>query len=60
MFWDDCIEKTFYKHICENKNFIYLNGKNVRYTKTVQIVMGYLNKDPTNIIRLRRCLQKKT
>ena len=27
MLWDECIEKTFYKHICENDNFIYLNGK---------------------------------
>ena len=24
----------------------------------MQIVMDYLNKDPTNIARLRRCLQK--
>ena len=28
MLWDECIKKTFYKHICENDNFIYLNGKN--------------------------------
>ena len=27
MLWDECIEKTFYKHICENNNFIYLNSK---------------------------------
>ena len=26
MFWDECIEKTFYRHICENENFIYRNG----------------------------------
>ena len=51
MFWGACIEKIFYKHICENENFIYLNGKNVLYTKTGQVVMNYLNKDPTNIIR---------
>ena len=29
MLWDECIEKTFYKNICENDNFIYLNGKNL-------------------------------
>ena len=58
MFWDDCVEKTFYKHICENENFIYLNGKNVLYVKMAQIVMDYLNKDPTNIFPLKRCLQK--
>ena len=44
MLWDKCIEKTFYKHICENDNFIYLNGKNVLYSKTAQIVLDYLNK----------------
>ena len=57
-FWDDCVEKTFYKHISENENFIYLNGKNVLYVKTEQTVMDYLNKDPTNIFCLRGCLQK--
>ena len=46
MLWDECIEKTFYKHICENDNFIYLNSKNVLYSKTAQIVLDYLNKDP--------------
>ena len=45
MLWDECIEKTFYKHICEKVNFIYLNSKNVLYSKTAQIVLNYLNKD---------------
>ena len=57
MLWDERIKKTFYKHICENDNFIYLNGKNVLYSKTAQIVLGYLNKDASNIVRLRKCLQ---
>ena len=60
MFWDECIKKSFYKQICENENFIYLNGKNVLYTKTAQIVLHYLSKDKQNIVHLRRCLQKKT
>ena len=57
MLWNECIEKTFHKHICENDNFIYLNGKNVLYSKTAQIVLDYLNKDVSNIVRLRKCLQ---
>ena len=57
MLWDECIEKTFYKHICENDNFIYLNGKNVLYSKTTQIILNYLNKDASNMVRLRKCLQ---
>ena len=57
MLWDQCIERTFYKHLCENDNFIYLNGKNVLYSKTAQIVLDYLKKDPRNVVLLRRCLQ---
>ena len=58
MLWDECIEKTFYRHICDGENSLYLNSKNVLYPKTSQIVLDYLHKDPTNIVRLRRCLQK--
>ena len=36
---------------------IYLNGKNALYSKTAQIVLDYLNKDASNIVRLRKCLQ---
>ena len=57
MLWEECIEKSFYKHICENDNFVYLNSKNVLYSKTAQIVLDYLNKDTSNIVRLRKCLQ---
>ena len=57
MLWDECMEKSFYKHICENENFIYLNRKNVLYSKTAQIVLDYLNKDDKSIVLLRRCLQ---
>ena len=57
MIWDECIEKSFYNHICENENFIYLNSKNVLYSKTAHIVLDYLNKDTKNVILLRRCLQ---
>ena len=57
MLCDQCMERTFYKHICENNNFIYLNSKNVLYSKTSQIVSDYLMNDPKNIISLRRCLQ---
>ena len=57
MLWHECIEKTFYKHICEKDNFVYLNSKNVLYSKTAQIVLDYLNKDASNIGHLRKCLQ---
>ena len=57
MLWDECIAKTFYNHICENDNFIYLNSKDALYSKTAQIVLDCLNKGASNIVRLRKCLQ---
>ena len=27
--WKECMPQKFYKHICKEKNFLYLNGKNV-------------------------------
>ena len=57
MLWEECIEKSFYKYICESNNFVYLNSKNVLYSKTAHIVLDYLNKNTSNIVRLRKCLQ---
>ena len=58
MFWEECVEKTFYRHICERENFLYLNGKNVPYPRSPEIVMKYIEQDRGNIVRLRRCLQQ--
>ena len=57
MLWDECIEKTFYKHICKKDNFVYLNSKHFLYSKTAQIVLDYLNKGASNIVHLRKCFQ---
>ena len=59
MLLDEFIEKSFYKHICENDNFIYLKRRNVLHSNTAQIVLDYLKKDLKNIVLLRRCLQKQ-
>ena len=29
MIWKECVVTNFYKHICSEDNFLYLNGKNV-------------------------------
>ena len=58
MFWDERVESPFYRHICERDNFLYLNGKNVLYPRSTDIVMDYVNKEPVSIIRLRKCLQR--
>ena len=56
MFWEECVEKKIYHHICERENFLYLNGKNVVYPRSAEIVMKYIEQDSSNIVRLRRCL----
>ena len=58
IFWEECVEKTFYRHICERDNFLYLNGENVLYPRLAEVIMDYVNEDPASIIKLRRCLQK--
>ena len=29
MLWKECMSQRFYQHICKEKNFLHLNGKNV-------------------------------
>ena len=50
--------KTFYHHVCERENFLYLKGKNVLYPQSAEIVMRYVEQDNGNIVRPRRCLQQ--
>ena len=59
IFWEECNEPSFYKHICQPKNFLYLNGKNVIYAKVAQIVMDYIEKDENNFDKLKNKLIEK-
>ena len=34
----------YYKYICEEKNFLYLNGKNVLQPKVLQIIADSIEK----------------
>ena len=56
MFWDDCNEPSFYKHICQPDNFLYLNGKTIIYPCVTEIVMNYIEADEKNFNKLRRKL----
>ena len=52
MFWEDCNEPSFYKHICKPHNLIYLNGKNVIYPRVADIVWKYLEENEENFDKL--------
>ena len=41
MLWKECIPPKFYKHIWEENNFLYLNGKNVLQPKVLEIFPNF-------------------
>ena len=58
MFWEDCNEPSFYKHICKPDNFLYLNDKNVIYPRVADIVWKYLEQDEQTLARLEKKLRE--
>ena len=42
MIWKECMPAQFYKFICREENFIYMNGKNVLQTKVSEILTNFL------------------
>ena len=56
MFWEDYNEPSFYKHICQPENFLYLDEKNVIYLRVAEIVMSYVEPDENIFGKLKRKL----
>ena len=56
MFWEDCNESSFYKHICQPENFLHLNGINEIYPRVAEIVMSHIKADENNFGKLKRKL----
>ena len=56
MFWEDCNEPSFYKHIHQLQNFFYLNGKNIIYLRVAELVINYIEADDKNFDKLKRKL----
>ena len=53
MLWKEYMPQKFYKHIFKEKNFLYLNGKNVPQPKVVKIITDVFNEDEKNYRKLR-------
>ena len=58
MLWKECMPASFYKHICSQENFLYLNGKNVLYPKVSEIINDFLDVDKKNYVQLRNNLSQ--
>ena len=41
MLWRECIPSEFYRYICEEKNFVYLNGRDVGQPGVLEVVRGF-------------------
>ena len=53
MLWRECIPVDFYRYICEENNFIYLNGRDV-----LEIVGKFIDQKKENLGILQECLAR--
>ena len=53
MLWKESMPAKFYKHISKEKNFLYLNGKNVLQSKVLEIISELTDEDESNYKQLQ-------
>ena len=58
MIWRECMPAQFYKFICREENFIYMNRKNVLQTKVSEILTNFLAENEKNYVLLRNNLSQ--
>ena len=56
MLWKECMPQKFYRHIYKEKNFLYLNGKDVLQPKVLKIITEFLDEDENHYKELRNNL----
>ena len=54
MLWRECIPPEFYRYICQDENFKYLNGRDVSQPGVLEIVGTFIDQNKDNL----RILQK--
>ena len=56
MLWRECIPAEFYRYICEEKNFIYLNSRDVSQPGVLEILGGFIDQGKQNLRMLQESL----
>ena len=56
MLWRECIPSEFYRYICQEKNFIYLNGRDVGQPAVLEIVGNFIDQSKENLRMLQEHL----
>ena len=58
MIWRECIPVDFYRYICEESNFIYLNGRDVAHPGVLEIVGKFIDQKKENLQMLQEYLAR--
>ena len=56
MLWRECIPPEFYRYICQEDNFKYLNGRDVSQPGVLEIVGKFIDQDKDNLRMLKKNL----
>ena len=56
MLWRECIPIEFYRYICQEDNFKYLNGRDISQPGVLQIVERFIDQDLNNLRLLQQNL----
>ena len=56
MLWRECIPPAFYRFICQEDNFHYLNRRDVSQPGVLEIVGKFVDQDKNNLRLLQQCL----
>ena len=58
MLWRECTPSDFYRYICEEKNFVYLNDRNVEQPGALEIVGNFIDQGKQNLRMLQESLAR--
>ena len=56
MLWRECIPVEFYRYICQEENFKYLNGRDVTQPGVLEIVWKFIDQHRDNLRMLQKNL----
>ena len=58
MLWRECIPSEFYRYICQEKNFIDVNGRDVGQPAVLEIVGNFIDQSEENLRMLQEHLAR--
>ena len=56
MLWRECIPPAFYRFMCQEDNFRYLNGRDISQAGVLEVVGKFVDQDKNSLRLLQQCL----